>query len=636
MVVGRGPAEGLPWRPLEDYEVVHEKVAVRERPSLSAQALAVLRRGRVVAGARHDVRGEPWLCLSGAARKGLAIHEDGAWVLIHGRSVGLGELLRARPREQLGNDARPPVAKWREAPVESTGLPSSGSRPPAAAARPAGPPLPAGTDRDWRLGEGLWHAAAVAPVCGPSEEPAPWAKRSGFRVTSLGPLASAPRSPPVLLVMGGQVGPLYRNDVWRSDDEGRRWQEASPHEDGRRSGSGFEAATKWAAREGFACASGWSSRRGGKQSVVYVACGVGARSAFADVWASEDLGRTWSRTCAAAPFGRRKNPGLAVCPDSPLKLVLCGGMPWAGESVGAAGVVIADCWLSDDAGFSWTRLNFPLAVPPRAGPVVAFTTASTLLIMGGLGDSKYASFSFLPSNVEHEALSDIYVARIDWSARRALWAPLTVRTPMGFTCFSAVFDRRCGEFMAFSRPSEVFLGRVPEEVLLGRLEDNGIPMTEELEELEQYCSSCAAHLAEAGSHMGRPPAAVCAADPRQPGDEKRDWREVEVRVERLPHMGVPLAEEAFFIPLLPADGLRLVVLSEDRVLATPGRSAEGVPRSRPAPSMLRRQWVFLWWLGRQLEQQVGMPSELWARVVAALFDATWRWCAGGVPSAMKR
>lgn len=371
--------------------------------------------------------------------------------------------------------------------------------------------------------------------------------------------------------------------------------------------------------------------------MVYVVCGVGARSTFADVWASQDLGKSWERTCAAAPFGRRRNPGLAVCPESPLKLVLCGGMPWVGDAFQAAGgVVAADCWLSDDAGASWTQLNFPSAVPPRAGPLLVFTTASTLLVMGGLGDSKYASFDFQLAQVAHEALADIYAARVDWAERRARWAPLTVRTPLGFTCFSAVFDRRTGDFLAFSRPPEVFLGRVPEEVLLGRLEDNGIPMKEELVELEHYCSSCTMQLAEAGSHMGRPPAAVCAADPRQPGDEKRDWREVEVRVDPLPHFKLTLGPEAYFQAVLPADSLRLVIFSEDEVLATPGQIAGGAQHGRPAPTALRSQWLLLWWVGRQLEQQYGMPSELWVRVAAALFDATWRWCAGGVHAALKR
>ena len=72
-VCGAGP---------NDWEVVHERVAVREHPSTAAPLLGMRRRGAIVS-VEHAREGL-WLKLAG---------EEG-WMLAHGRDLGLGQLVR--------------------------------------------------------------------------------------------------------------------------------------------------------------------------------------------------------------------------------------------------------------------------------------------------------------------------------------------------------------------------------------------------------------------------------------------------------------------------------------------------------------------------------------------------------------
>ena len=72
-VCGAGP---------NDWEVVHERVAVREAPSTAAPLLGFRRKGAVVS-VEHAREGL-WLKLAG---------EEG-WMLAHGRELGLGMLVR--------------------------------------------------------------------------------------------------------------------------------------------------------------------------------------------------------------------------------------------------------------------------------------------------------------------------------------------------------------------------------------------------------------------------------------------------------------------------------------------------------------------------------------------------------------
>uniref|UniRef100_A0A7S0ZT73 Serine/threonine-protein kinase BSK1-like TPR repeats domain-containing protein n=1 Tax=Noctiluca scintillans TaxID=2966 RepID=A0A7S0ZT73_NOCSC len=84
--------------PRATFRVVYTKVVVRETPSVQAHALEILSQGAAVQGAPWDVRGLPWLQL------------ERGWMLIDGKSLGLGQLLssddaphEADSKRELGN-----------------------------------------------------------------------------------------------------------------------------------------------------------------------------------------------------------------------------------------------------------------------------------------------------------------------------------------------------------------------------------------------------------------------------------------------------------------------------------------------------------------------------------------------------
>jgi len=85
-----------PAGPDGNWEVVHERLAVRTSPSTRGSALTVVKQGRVLFGTPYDIDGNPWLRLDLGVCEDLEIRDDSAWVLIHGRCVGLGELLRRK------------------------------------------------------------------------------------------------------------------------------------------------------------------------------------------------------------------------------------------------------------------------------------------------------------------------------------------------------------------------------------------------------------------------------------------------------------------------------------------------------------------------------------------------------------
>jgi hypothetical protein len=98
-VCGEGP---------NDWEVLHERVAVREHPSTAAPLLGMRRKGAVVS-VEHAREGL-WLKLAG---------EEG-WMLAHGRELGLGQLVR--PCDGHATTTPAPVATAEARVVDSEDL----------------------------------------------------------------------------------------------------------------------------------------------------------------------------------------------------------------------------------------------------------------------------------------------------------------------------------------------------------------------------------------------------------------------------------------------------------------------------------------------------------------------------------
>mmetsp|Transcript_6540 Transcript_6540/g.16019 ORF Transcript_6540/g.16019 Transcript_6540/m.16019 type:complete len:788 (+) Transcript_6540:122-2485(+) len=93
MATGR---KDQPDSPVGKYKVVYKNVAVRSGPSVKARILYVAKQGNHLEGSVHVVDGNPWLELNTDSRHNFDIPADHkeAWVLIHGASVGLEDLLR--------------------------------------------------------------------------------------------------------------------------------------------------------------------------------------------------------------------------------------------------------------------------------------------------------------------------------------------------------------------------------------------------------------------------------------------------------------------------------------------------------------------------------------------------------------
>lgn len=75
--------EPRPTGPVTQYVIVYQRVALRKEPSVQAEALGVKAKDAMVTGQPFDVDGLPWLKL----------RDDGGWMLMDGKTVGLGTLV---------------------------------------------------------------------------------------------------------------------------------------------------------------------------------------------------------------------------------------------------------------------------------------------------------------------------------------------------------------------------------------------------------------------------------------------------------------------------------------------------------------------------------------------------------------
>lgn len=91
------PGHGIVTGNYRDWEVVHDRVVLREVPRIDAKALRVMTRGTVLYGLAQTVDSAPWVRLDSSACRKHGIKAECAWVLADGASVGLGELLREQP-----------------------------------------------------------------------------------------------------------------------------------------------------------------------------------------------------------------------------------------------------------------------------------------------------------------------------------------------------------------------------------------------------------------------------------------------------------------------------------------------------------------------------------------------------------
>ena len=151
-----------------------------------------------------------------------------------------------------------------------------------------------------------------------------------------------------ILLMGGMDNEGYKNDTWRSYDNGATWTLVNE-------------------------STGWSAR-GLHTSVVLpdgsvvLMGGMDAGGVMNDTWRSSDNGSTWVQVNASAGWSPRSLPTSVLLPDG--GIVLMGGA--------GSGGPMNDTWRSSDGGATWTQLN------PAAGWIERMDHRSVLLPDGSI------------------------------------------------------------------------------------------------------------------------------------------------------------------------------------------------------------------------------------------------------------
>jgi PKD repeat protein len=150
-----------------------------------------------------------------------------------------------------------------------------------------------------------------------------------------------------IVLMGGADG-IFKNDVWRSTNNGTTWTQVS-------------------------ASAGWSPR-GYHSSVVMpdgsiVLMGGGTYSSWTnDTWRSTDKGATWTQMNASAGWSARNGLSSVAMPDG--SIVLMGG----GSN---------DVWRSIDNGATWTLVNASAGWSPRSGQSSVLMPDGSIVLMGG-------------------------------------------------------------------------------------------------------------------------------------------------------------------------------------------------------------------------------------------------------------
>ena len=179
------------------------------------------------------------------------------------------------------------------------------------------------------------------------------------------------------LLLGGWSPKLANqmlNEVWYSDDRDNhiRWTLADTHP------------TRSFSPRALGGAIAIDDPTTTHSTTLYVIGGLSPNGLLNDVWASLDLGLTWSLTSAAAPFAPRQDAmvtGYWSRGASAARLFVIGGIALNASSPSQAGVA-RDVWTSTTGGRTWTALpDAPFS--PRARSGVVATPGGVLMVVAG-------------------------------------------------------------------------------------------------------------------------------------------------------------------------------------------------------------------------------------------------------------
>jgi len=185
-----------------------------------------------------------------------------------------------------------------------------------------------------------------------------------------------------IVLMGGVDGGGYKNDTWRSTDNGATWTRVN-------------------------VSSGWTTRQGHTSiampdgSTVLMG-GVDGGSYKNDTWRSTDNGATWTRVNASAGWSARNDHSSVVMPDG--SIVLMGGDAGSRPYKN-------DVWRSTDKGATWTRVNASAGWSARSGHTSVAIPDGSIVLMGGIGSSYYNDvWRFVPTGSSAQNPSHTYTS----------------------------------------------------------------------------------------------------------------------------------------------------------------------------------------------------------------------------------
>jgi len=156
-----------------------------------------------------------------------------------------------------------------------------------------------------------------------------------------------------IVLMGGYDG-YFRNDVWRSTDNGATWIEVN-------------ASAGWTPRYFH------SSVAMPDGSIVLMGGWDNTYNYKNDVWRSTDNGTTWIQVNASAGWTPRDSHSSVAMPDG--SIVLMGGYSWG---------IRNDVWRSTDNGTTWIEVYACAGWTPRESHSSVAMPDGSIVLMGGL------------------------------------------------------------------------------------------------------------------------------------------------------------------------------------------------------------------------------------------------------------
>ena len=248
-----------------------------------------------------------------------------------------------------------------------------------------------------------------------------------------------------IFVLGGTVANgSNANDVWLgtvSSSGTQTWQQQT-------------ASAQWQGRNGLRAAYYQSSVLG-KQIITVSAGYVTGLGASNDVWASSDLGVSWSQASVAAPFQIREH-GALLASSSGVLIVSMGG---PGE------LQTDDVWASLDGGVTWgsctgsTAANASEAWAARKVAAAVLDSSDTMWVSAGL-DQFYVPVSVYPTGVQYQAYNDVWKSSLSFTSAATVASSCNLTVPacgVGVQCWPPSTLCKCPSSNAAAAPHFVAL-----------------------------------------------------------------------------------------------------------------------------------------------------------------------------------